>query len=81
MLSTTYKTTVSASLKRIFSKDTNIILFESFAAQIPSATTVADESTVTEAAATGVARPPANPTRASETGGLTANPVEFTGAA
>lgn len=66
---------------KYFSNDTNIVSFESFAAQIPSATTVTDESAVTQTAATGVAGLPANPTRASGTNGLPANPVQFTGAA
>lgn len=66
---------------KFFSNDTNIVPFESFAAQIPSATTVTDESAVTQTAATGVAGLPANPTRAAGTAGFTVNPSMYTGSA
>lgn len=66
---------------KFFSNDTNVVAFESFGAQIPSATIVTDESAVTQTAASGVVAGPANPTRAAGTGQLNADQPQYTGAA
>lgn len=64
---------------KFFSKDTNIIAFESFGAPIPSATTVTDESAVTQTAASGVVGAPGAPTAAGGSDDLPANTAQFTG--
>lgn len=64
---------------RFNSTDSNIVAFESFGAQIPSATTVTDESAVTQTAASGVVAAPAAPTQPAGDGSFSATAVLFTG--
>lgn len=59
------------------STDSNIVAFESFGAQIPSATTVTDESAVTQTAASAAVAPVAAPTAGS--GSFSASVLQFTG--